>query len=75
MTSGPARILGLKRGLIEEGIDVDLILLDPNYEYEIDANSFYSKSKNCPFDGQTVKGKVTDVFLGRAHVVKDGSIK
>jgi dihydroorotase len=32
--------------------------VDPNAEYVIDVDSFQSKSRNCPFHGRRVKGRV-----------------
>ena len=58
MSCNPAKLLGLKQGLIEEGLKADLVLVDERYEETIDTNKFISKGKNNPFNGQKVKGKV-----------------
>lgn len=54
----PARILNLDKGLIACGKDADLTLVDLDTEYTINVSEFASKSKNSPFDGYKVKGKV-----------------
>ena len=47
-----------KKGEIKEGYDSDLILADLDHEHRIDASGFFSKGKNTPFDGWSVRAKV-----------------
>ena len=55
----PAKILGLTdKGAIAEGKIADIVVFDPNIEYEIDKTTFLSKGKNTPFHGRKVKGDV-----------------
>ena len=58
MSYNPARILGLDKGVVEEGKPADLVVFDPNREYAIDPADFYSKGKNTPFAGRRVRGAV-----------------
>ena len=55
-TSGPAEVLGLQTGLAE-GSDADITVFDPALKHKINASSFFSKSRNTPFDGCEVRGK------------------
>lgn len=57
MTVNPAAILGIPTGLHEGGI-ADIAIIDPEATYTLDAKKLYSKSRNTPFDGWTLKGNV-----------------
>ena len=58
LTSTPADIFNLKAGSLSLGNEADILIFNPNLEYSIDISKFHSKSKNSPFDGWKVKGKV-----------------
>lgn len=58
MSVNPAKILGIDRGCIGEGSVADIVIIDPDMEYKIDKNKFFSKGKNTPFHGKKVSGKV-----------------
>jgi dihydroorotase len=58
MSRNPARILGLNKGCIAPGYDGDLVLVDLNTPWVVDATAFASKGHNTPFDGRTLVGRV-----------------
>jgi dihydroorotase len=58
LTCNPARILGLPVGRLAPGAPADLVLFDPDVSWRISTDDFRSKSKNAPFDGRPVKGRV-----------------
>ncbi len=59
MSASPARITGLEnKGAVREGMDGDLTMIDPNREWEVRREDFVSKSKNSPFVGRRLKGRV-----------------
>ena len=64
MTFNPARILGIPGGRLEIGGPADVVIIDPNRRWRIDATKFHSKSRNCPFNGWDVRGKVVLVVVG-----------
>lgn len=73
MTARPARIFNLPEPAIAEGEEANLCLVDAEAEYEIDPQQFRSKSRNTPFAGRKVKGKVLmTIAAGRvAYKSKD----
>ena len=64
MTEKPAKIIGVDKGTMTKGKQADVTIIDPNAEYKIDVNNFRSKSKNCPYNGWTVKGRVEKTIVG-----------
>ncbi|MBE5910307.1 dihydroorotase [Pseudobutyrivibrio sp.] len=59
MSSNPARILGRDDlGNIAIGKAADITIFNPSIEYEIHAADFVGKSKNMPYEGRKVQGKV-----------------
>ena len=62
-TVGPATILGINAGTLSIGAPADVTVIDPDSEYIIDANDFYSKSRNTPFNGYAAKGRTMATFV------------
>ncbi|HEV2187717.1 MAG TPA: dihydroorotase [Stellaceae bacterium] len=58
LTIAPARILGLGVGRLAVGAPADLAIFDPDAKFRIETDRFRSKSKNAPFDGRPVQGRV-----------------
>lgn len=54
----PAKLLGIDRGEIGEGKIADLTIYNPSIEYIYEKKDIVSKSKNTPFIGKKLKGKV-----------------
>jgi dihydroorotase len=63
MTHRPAGVMGIDKGTIAEGDRADITIIDPDAEYTIDAAKFESKSRNCPYSGWPVKGKVEKTLV------------
>ncbi|MHC4744493.1 MAG: dihydroorotase [Planctomycetota bacterium] len=63
MTCGPAKIIGIDKGTLGIGKQADITIINPDSEYEIDVNTFVSKSRNCPYHGWKVKGKVEKTIV------------
>lgn len=65
MSAAPARVANLeKKGKIVEGFDADITIIDPDKEWEVRVEDFWSKSKNSPFIGRTLKGRVETTICG-----------
>jgi dihydroorotase len=58
LTRAPARIAGLRAPSLRQGAPAELCLIDPARAFAIAPARLRSKSKNTPFLGKTVKGKV-----------------
>ena len=58
MTLNPALLLGLPGGRISPGAPADLIIFDADIPFILDRENLNSKSKNTPFDGHKLQGKV-----------------
>lgn len=58
ITDGAADVLGLKAGRLAKGAPADLVLFDVERGWAVDADALLSKSKNSPFDGRPVQGRV-----------------
>ena len=58
MSYNPAKLLKIERGEIKEGVIADLTIFDPNEEYTYEEASIVSKSKNTPWIGKKLQGKV-----------------
>lgn len=68
MSAGPAAVMGMadRKGLIAPGYDADLVLVDIDYMYEVKNEDLHSKSKNSPYDGENLYGKVITTIKGGA---------
>jgi dihydroorotase len=64
LTCRPASVIKVDKGRLNEGARADITIIDPNAQYTIDANKFRSKSRNCPYHGWPVKGKVERTIVG-----------
>lgn len=70
----PAEILGLNKGSLGVNKPADLVIFDPKKEFQVDINKFQSKSKNSPFDGFTLRGKVVYTIVNGNIIVRQGEI-
>ncbi len=71
LSMNPARILGIDRGSLRIGGIADIVIADPEQEYLIDKNSFFSKGRNTPFHGRRLKGKIRYTLVS-GRLVYDG---
>lgn len=63
MSTKPSEIINIKRGTLKKGSNADLVIFDINKIVTIDKNNMNSKSKNTPFNGSKLKGKVLKTIL------------
>lgn len=63
LATNPASILGINRGTLQPGRPADVLILDPNVAWKVDASQFRSLARNCPFDGWEVRGRPKSVLV------------
>jgi len=71
MALNPARRLGLAQGSLATGTPADLVLFDPDAPFVMDRFKLRSKSRNTPFDGARMEGRVR-LTLVAGRIVFDG---
>lgn len=75
LSESPAQILRAQAGRIVRGAPADLVVIDPDRPYRIDATRFVSKCRNTPFDGRPVQGGVVATLIGgEAVFLREGSV-
>lgn len=74
MTHKGAELCKLDAGTLGAGAAADICLFDPEEEWTVDPEKFLSKSRNCPWAGQTLKGKVKSTYVAGVQVFDGVSI-
>lgn len=72
-TRKPAALLKLPAGTLAEGAPADLVLFDPEAEWNYDASAGFSKSRNSPWSGQKLRGRVRRTYVSGRPVFADGA--
>lgn len=68
MSLNPAKRLGLDGGRLAIGAPADLVLFDPDAPFILDRFALRSKSKNTPFDGARMEGRVLGTWVAGRRV-------
>ena len=68
LSLNPAKLLGLSTGRIKVGCPADLVLFDLDKPFILDRTKLHSKSKNTPFDGRTMQGRVIKTIVSGQEV-------
>ena len=74
MTYGPARVFKLNAGTLGEGAPADVTVIDPELQWTVDVNKFYTRGRHSPFNGRQLKGKAVLTVVDGKIVMKDGVI-
>jgi dihydroorotase len=71
----PAEIFNFRdRGSLEQGRRADLVVVDFNLKFKIDASRFHSKAKYSPFDGWEVEGRPVKTFVNGSLIMDEQEI-
>jgi len=68
LTCNPAKILGLNKGVIKDGADADIAIIDPYMKWKIGLEDLAGPSKNSPFIGREVIGRVI-ITIAKGKIV------
>lgn len=68
MSTRPARIFHLPAGTLQRGAPADVVVFDPEARWAVDPTRFQSKSRNTPFAGWELVGKVERTLVGGVAV-------
>jgi allantoinase len=77
LSEGPARVFGLygRKGAIEVGFDADIVVFDPEREWEITPDSLFYLNKISAFVGLKGKGRPVMTFVRGEPVFRDDGEK
>jgi dihydroorotase len=70
MSTAPARVFHLPGGSLQRGAPGDVVVVDPDASWRVDPAAFYSKSRNTPFGGRDLNGRVLRTFVGGLTVFR-----
>lgn len=68
MSLNPSKRLGLPSGRLSIQAPADLVIFDPHAPFVMDRSSLQSKSRNTPFDGTRMQGKVIRTYVAGNNV-------
>ncbi|MEQ1509751.1 MAG: amidohydrolase family protein [Sphingopyxis sp.] len=68
LSANPAKLLGVNAGIIAVGREADLVLIDPDRLWQIDAQAMSARAGNTPFDGLPVQGRAVGIWKGGTRV-------
>jgi allantoinase len=76
MSAGPAALAGLgsRKGALAAGMDADLVLLDPDARWTVDAAALHHRHPLTPWDGEALTGAVRRTYVRGWLVHDDGGL-
>lgn len=74
MAINPRKLLRLEEVSVAEGSVANLTVIDPDIQWTVEEDKFYSKAKNSAFIGYELKGCATDVFVKGYATMEEGMV-
>ncbi|MGB3167430.1 MAG: dihydroorotase [Alteraurantiacibacter sp.] len=68
LARNPAKLLGVEAGVLSEGMEADLALIDPDAPWIVDKREMAAQAGNTPFDRQPMQGRVIALYKGGTHI-------
>lgn len=68
MSETPAKLLKINSGKFVPGYDANLVLVDPDENWTVNPDKFFSKGKSTPFEAKRLTGRVHATFFGGKQV-------
>ena len=75
MSTRPARVLGVEGGTLAVDAVADITVIDPEQEWTVECEQFYSRGKASPFAGRHLKGRAVLTVVGGKIVMQEGQVK
>ena len=75
MTYEPAKCFGLSCGTLAKGAAADVVVIDPEKEWTVDAKKFYTRGTHSPFVGKKMKGKAVLTIVDGEVAMRDGIVE
>jgi allantoinase len=75
MSAAPARLAGIERrkGAIAPGLDADLVIWDPDANFEVRPEDLHHRHRETPYVGARLAGRVQTTFVRGRRVYDTGS--
>ncbi|MCB5426164.1 amidohydrolase family protein [Altererythrobacter sp. CC-YST694] len=70
LAANPAALLGVEAGVLAEGMEADIALVDPQKPWIVSSDKMEASAGNTPFDRQPAQGRVTALYKGGVRVGK-----
>ena len=74
MSTRPARLLGAGGGTLAIGSVADITVFDPDKEWTVDCDKFYTRGKASPFAGRKLQGQAVLTVVEGKIVMRDGQV-
>ncbi len=75
MSTRPAWVLGVDGGTLSVGAAADITVIDPELEWTVECDKFYTRGKASPFAGRRLKGRAVMTVVEGKVVMRDGQVR